>query len=185
MALVVNFKGVESGSARVRVPEGDYRAKVIKYQVGASKSSGNEMVTWTFEGVEGKLKGKKLKSYTTITPDSLWKLLGVLEALGFDVSNKKIDLEKYLKRAMGKELGLTIVDEEYEGKMSSKIADYLTLDALKDVNWVDEEDDSDDEEQDEEEDEEPQPKSKKKKSYKKARKTSDDDELEDLDLDEL
>lgn len=185
MPLIADFKNVESGGGRVRVPEGDYRAKVLKYVVGESKSSGNPMITWTFEGIEGKLKGKKLKDYTTLTADSLWKLKGLLEALGFSIPAKKVDLDKYLKRTIGKELGLTIVDEEYENKMSSKIADYMTSDALGDSDEDDESDDDEEDDESDDEDEEPQPKKKAKKSKKKKSSDDDDDEIEDLDLDEL
>jgi len=181
MAIPVDFKGVESGGGRVRVPEGDYRAKVVSIKQGTSKSSSNPMLTWEFVGTAGKLKGKKLKDYTTLTAESLWKLKGLLEALGFSVPSKRIDLAPMLKRAIGKELGLTLVDEEYENKMSSKIADYLTLDDLEDSDDEDDDESEDDEDID---DEEPQPKAKKKKA-KKKKVEDDDDEIEDLDLDEL
>jgi hypothetical protein len=193
MALVVNFKGVESGGGGgARVPEDDYRVKVTGVKAGESKSSGNPMLTWEFTISKGKYKGKKLKDYTTLTKDSLWKLMGLLEALGVEVPQGKLDLAKILKKLLGKEFGITVIDEEYEKdgktKMSSKISDYLTLEDLEkaqDEDDDDESNDEDDDDTDDDEDEEPTKKKSKAKGKKTKKKKSDDDEIEDLDLDEL
>ena len=163
--LVVDFKDVESGGGRVRVPEGDYRAKVSGVKAGTSKSSGNSMLTWEFTGTAGRIKGKKLKDYTTLTAESLWKLKGLLEALGLEVPSKKLDLTPLLKKAIGKELGITLGDDEYEGKISSKIQDYITVEALEDVEDDDDESENDEDVDDDEDD--------------------DEDEIDELDLDEL
>jgi hypothetical protein len=206
--LVVDFKGVEAGGGGggARVPEDDYRAKVIETKVTESKSSGNTMVVWRFEITRGKQKGKKLKpDYSTLTKESLWKLMGILEALGYDVPQKKLDIAPILKKVQGKECGVTVVDDEYEGKMQSKIADYMDLETLEsggddedddddeDTDDTDDEDESDDDESDEDDDdddeEEEKPKKKAKVKTKKAKKSKksddDEDEIEDLDLDEL
>lgn len=195
--LVADFEGVESGGGGgARVPEDDYRVKVVEAKVGESKSSGNPMIIWTFEIAKGKHKGKKLKKdYSTLTKESLWKLLSILEALGFNVPKKKVDLTPILKKAKGKECGVTVIDGEYEGKMQSRIADYMDLDTLEstededtdDEDDEDESDDEDDDESDDDEDEEEEKSKKKAKKGKKKRKSSDDDddEIEDLDLDEL
>ena len=170
--LVVDFEGVESGGGRVRVPEGDYKIKLVDVKVGTAKSSGKTMLIWEFEIAEGKYKGKKFKDYTTLNVEARWKLKKVLEAFGIDVPQSKLDLAPLLKKLKGKVTGATITDEEYEGKMSSKITDYLDPDALN-------EDDDDEGDEDEE------PKAKKKKGKKKKKKEDDDDEIEDLDTDEL
>src|SRR5271165_543569 len=106
--LTADFTNVESGGGRVRVPEGDYRARVTGVKVGTAKSSGNTMLIWEFTGVEGKLKGKKLKDYTTLNPEALWKLKSLLEALGIEVPKKKLDLTPLIKKAMKKECGVTV-----------------------------------------------------------------------------
>lgn len=181
-SLEVDFKGVESGGGGgARVPEDDYRTKVVDVKVGESKSSGNTMLIWTFEISKGKYKGKKLKKdYTTLTKDSLWKLLALLEALGFNVANKKLDVAPIIKKAMGKECGVSVVDEEYENKMQSKISDYINLETLEAAD--------DDEGSDNDSEDEASKKKGKKKKGKKAKKEKDadsDDEIEDLDLNEL
>lgn len=178
MPIKVDFTGVEAGGGggSVRVPEGDYRVKVKGVKHGKSKED-NPMLTWEFVGVEGKLKGKKIKDYTVLTESSLWKLMNLFAAMGLKVPSKKVDIAPLLKKALGKELGVTLTDEEYKNKMSSKITDYLTLEDLAEA----------DDPGDDDEDEKSSKKGKKgKKGKKKGKKGSDDDDtIEELDLDGL
>jgi hypothetical protein len=169
---VVDFTGVNAGG-RVRVPEGDYRVQVKSVKHDTSKD-GNPMLVWEFEIVDGKHKGKVLKDYTSLSPKALWKLKQVLEAMGVTVPNKRVALR--LERYAGVQLGVTTVDDEYEGKISSKVGDYINEDVL--------DDEDEDEEEDEEEDVEPAPK-KSKKSKKSKKAAEDEEEIEDLDLDEI
>lgn len=173
--LNVDFSGVESGG-RTRVPEDDYHVKVDSVKQQESKA-GNQMLVWDFEITKGKFAGKKLRDRTVLTKESLWKLKQVLEAMGVTVPSKKVALN--LTKYVGKELGVTVVDDEYEGRINSKVADYVSLDVLENVDTDDDED----------EDEEPvAKKSKKGKKSKKAKKDEDeedDDEVEELDLDEM
>jgi len=180
--LIVDFRGVDSGGGgNDRVPEGDYHAVVDEVKVGTAKSSGNTMLVWTFKINQGKQKGKKLKDYTSLNAEALWKLKGLLESLGVKVPDSRTDLQPTLRKLLGKECGITVSDEEWtrddgKSRMTSKITDYMDLDVL--------DEDTDEEEEDEEEDEEEQPKPKAKKK-KKKKKEEDDEEIEDLDLDEL
>lgn len=176
--VAVDFTGVESGGGRVRIPEDDYKVRVVDATLGTAKSSGNSMIIWNFEIIEGKFKGKKLRDRAVLTPESLWKLKQILEAMGLTVPSKKVALD--LTKYVGKELGATVVDDEYEGKISSKIADYVSVDVLNGA-------DVEDEEEDDDEEEEPVTK-KSKKGKKKAQKVEDeddDDDIEELDLDGL
>lgn len=186
-AIPVDFRGVESGGGGgARVPEGDYRAKVAEVKVGTSKSSGNTMLEWVYEITEGKHKGKKLsKDYTVLTAEALWRLKNLLEALGIAVEGKNLkDLRPLLKKLLGRELGVTVTDEEYEkdgkSRVTSKVSDYLSLDELEG-----EDDDEDEEDDDEDEEETPKKKAKAKKPKKKTEDEDDDEEIEDLDLDDL
>jgi Protein of unknown function (DUF669) len=176
---VVDFTNVTAGG-RVRIPEGDYRVAVKSVKHDTSKA-GDPMLVWEFELVEGKHKGKVLKDYTSLTPKALWKLKGLLEAMGITVPNKRVALR--LEKYAGVQLGITAIDDEYEGKISSKVGDYISEDVL-DADDEEEDEDLEDEEDEEEEEEEPEPPKKSKKS-KKSKKVEDDEEIEDLDLDEI
>lgn len=178
--LVVDFSGVDSTGGRVRIPEGDYRVRVKSVKHDTSKA-GNAMLVWEFEVSEGKHAGKVLRDRTVLQANSLWKLKQLLEAMGVEVPSKRVALrlEKYLK----KELGVTTVDDEYEGKISSKVGDYISTDVLDESS----EEDEDEVEDEEEEDEAPKrsKKAKKGKKGKKSKKVADEEEIEDLDLDEI
>src|SRR5450755_1873232 len=118
--IVVDFSGVETGGGRTRVPEDDYRV-VVKAVKQTESKAGNQMLVWDFEISAGKFKGKTLRDRTVLTKEAMWKLKQVLEAMGMQVPNKKVALQ--LAKYIGKELGVTTVDDEYEGRISSKVAD--------------------------------------------------------------
>jgi len=163
--IKVDFsKMQEGGGGAVRVREGDYRLKAVKAEYGESKSSGNPMITWTFEFQEKPYKGKKIYDRTVLTDKSLWRLHQLLTAMGVKVPKKAVNLD--IQKYVGQEVGATIVDgEEYEGKIRSKISEFITLEDL-DGSELDE-DDEDDEDTDDDDDTE-----------------DDDEDLEEMDLDD-
>lgn len=171
---VINFEGVEAGGGGggAKVPEGDYRVKVIKIERKPSKQD-NDMLVWRYEITEGKYKGKKLRPvYTVLTIDSLWKLMRVVESLGMNAD--EISIKKTMKNALGKESGVTVVDgEEYNGKIPSEIAEHITLEEYEGLDHSDDDD----------EDEAPKAKKKGKKKGKGKKKKSEDEDVEELDLD--
>jgi len=50
-----------SGGGGIRIPEGDYLAKIIKAEPKEAKT-GSQMIVWTFKIIEGKYKGKKSRT---------------------------------------------------------------------------------------------------------------------------
>jgi hypothetical protein len=168
----IDFTQEESGGGgRVRVPEGDYKARVFAVKPDTSKE-GNPMLVWTFEGVSGKLKGKKLTDYTSLTPKALWKVRSILEALGVEAPSKSV-FELPTKKVLNKELGITLEDDEYNGKISSKIQDYIDIDTLENNDSDDDDDDEEDLEDEETEDDEDEDDDEEKEN--------DDDGLNELD----
>lgn len=153
----VDFGAIEdNGGGRVRVPEGNYKAKFKSVTFGNSQA-GNPMFTWILVGTEGKLKGKELKEYTALTPKALWKLRDMMEATLGKAPGGKVNTRKLLdhckKNMVGKEVGVTLEDDEYvddKGKshISSKVSDYLSLDDLSDEVPEDDVEDEDDETED-------------------------------------
>jgi hypothetical protein len=148
--LKVNFKDVES-SGRIRIPEDDYKFKCVANKQDESKD-GNPMVVWDWEIIEGKQKGKVVRDYAPLSSKGLWKLKSILEAMGVTVPNRavNINLDKYL----GEEVGGTVTDDEYGGRISSKISDYFTVDALDENGDEEDLEDEDDEEEEDEDEEE-------------------------------
>jgi hypothetical protein len=85
----VNFKDVE---VRKLLPEGDYIVKVAEAENGESQS-GNPQISWVFEVARGEFKGQKLYFHTPLIENSLWKLAGLLTALGQDVPSDEMDID--------------------------------------------------------------------------------------------
>jgi hypothetical protein len=172
---VVDFSGVDSTGGRTRIPEDDYRVRVKSVRHETS-NNGNPMLLWEFEITTGKFKGKVLRDRTMLMENSLWRLKQLLEAMGISVPSKRVALD--LARYPGMELGVTAVDDEYEGRISSKVSDYINIAVL----------DEDEGDEDEEEVEEQPASSKKGKKGKKAKRQAvaeDEEEIEDLDLDSI
>lgn len=181
----VDMRGVKdrSGFRIKHFPEGDYRAKIIDVDDHTS-SNDNEGWVWTIQ-----VKNAKFPYYTMLEKNQLWKVRNLFVACGVNVPKKLINIDP--NKLVGKELGVTLEDDEYEGRLRSVIGDTIPLSELlgDDEDDFDEDEDveveeEDDEESEDEEEEEPAPKKKKKKApakkkKKKAPEPEDDEESED------
>lgn len=167
----VDFKNVKDGGNfnKNRIPAGDYLAKVLKVEDAESKKDNEFQYLFTIGLV--KRPSSKFPYYCKLTENQLWKLRNLLIAGGLSVPKNRIKVDP--NKVVGKLIGVTIEDTEYEGKDQSEIggvfpAAELSDDATDDEGAEDEpvedEDDSLDddsvdepEEADEEEEEEPAP----------------------------
>lgn len=71
----------EIGTTYKTIEPGRYRAKVIDIEEGDSQS-GNPMLTWTWEILDGDFAGSELRSYTSLQEHALFGLKNHLEAFG-------------------------------------------------------------------------------------------------------
>jgi len=126
-AISVNFEGVEAGGKAV--PDGTYRAAVESVSMEES-SGGNDYLKWTWKITEGAAKGAKVWDNTSLQPQALWRLKGLLESLGEDDLDGEFDLdpEKYI----GEEAVLEITNEEYEGKQKPRVTAFMSNMPAKD-----------------------------------------------------
>lgn len=197
----VDFSNVKEGGAtfnKKRVPAGDYAAKITKVQDSPAKDGIHQWL-FTIE-LTNKFTDRKLPYYCKLQDNQLWKLRNLFLAAGVVVPKKKVKVDP--SRVVGRLIGITLEDDEYENKLQSVIAHVFPasdLDGTEDEDDTDEteddEEDGDDEDEDdattdeEDEEDEPAPPVKKaaakKATAKKAAPTVSDDELEELDLDEL
>jgi hypothetical protein len=167
--LSVNMSNVERGGAR-RLPEGDYKVTIKKAEKGENQNSGNAQLIITYEVISDEQKGKTVKDYMAVTEKALWRIGNLLDAVGMKWSQKTINIP--LDKLEGRELGVTLVDDEYGGKIRSKIADFLDEETINGILSDEEpddedEDDLDDEDEDEDDDDE-----------------DDDDDLDEVDVDD-
>jgi hypothetical protein len=111
--------GLDEIDSKFLVPDGDYKMKVTDVVKDVSKA-GNPMWIWDFAITAGPEAGKEFKLWTAITAGALWKLVQVLAAIGLhDGKSKKVRFSR--SEAIGRECMGTLQQEEYNGRMSSKI----------------------------------------------------------------
>lgn len=193
--MKLDFTGVETFN---RPAEGVHKVKIEKIEETVSQG-GNDMFKVTFVVIAGASKGCKVIENYPLIDTALWKLKGLLEAIGMKADGRvQIDLDKM----EGKTLELTVKYEEYEGKDRARVAETRKVGAAitgDDEDDIDEDDDDElDEEDDEEDEEEEEPPKKSKKSEPKSKKSTkskkkaepepededDDDDWDDWDDDE-
>ena len=109
----------EAGDSKFRIPEGEYKMRLIELEKGESKA-GNPMWIWTFCVIDGDHEGTELKTWTALTPAAMWKLSEVLTALGFEAKDGRAKFKK--QEAIGREVLATVEDSEYQGRTNSSIA---------------------------------------------------------------
>lgn len=160
----IDFSNVTEGSGirPKQLPAGEYAATIKDVKAGNSKKTGTPQ--WCFLISPKSHPGAIYPYYCQLTAEQAWKIRQVLVAVGVSApkSVKTIDASKLI----GKDLGIILEDDEYEGKLKSVIDSLIPLAEVDegDAPAADDEDDSD-------EDEPAAP--------------SDDDGDDELDLDDL
>lgn len=185
-AVQLDFTKVKDGGNfnKRHQPAGDYPGKVLKVQDAKAKGNGDPM--WLFTIQAG--NGGTYPYYCKFTENQLWKIRNLCVAAGLNVPKKRISVDP--NKLVGKEIGVSLEDEEYEGKMQSTVSATFPISEL-DPSAFNDTDDGDD-------DEPPTPKGKKKKSTgaepveevqgkkgKKGKKKDKDAELDELDIDAI
>lgn len=138
--------------------EGDYRARITAVE---ERTSGQGNLMWVYAV---KLVSDESAVYPlrcVLNEANLWKLRNLLQACGFTIPKKKVNVDP--NKPVGKEIGITLEDDEYEGKMKSVIQATFKASEL-----TEDEPEGDDEESDDAEEE-----------------TDDDEDLEEIEVDEL
>ena len=150
ISIPVDFTGVETRSS-VKVPEGDYTAKLVKMEKTNAKSGDkNPMLVVDFEFTSGGkgVVGQRIRDRHILIKDSLWTLRNMLEAMGLKVPNGKMNIKE--GQLIGRAVGLTVIDgDEYKGKIRSEVGDYIPTDAVGNMATdtpVDAEDEDEDDE---------------------------------------
>jgi hypothetical protein len=182
----LDFTNVKEGGnfSKRHQPAGDYLGKIIKVADAKSKSDGVDMWLYTIE-----VNGATYPLYCKLQENQLWKVRNLFVAAGKNVPKKRVNVDP--NSVVGRPIGVTLEDEEYEGKMQSVVQATFPTSELdpSSLSEGDGDDDDDDGETsnpatapDDDDDEEEAPKPKKSKKGKKGKKTADDSELEELDV---
>ena len=119
----VNMKGVDT--KRQVLPEDDYPVAVSEMSI--EKGEKGEYYKWIFEVTEGKHEGAKLYYNTSLVPEALFNLKGLIVALGFEVPDDEMEIDP--KEYIGAEMMAVVMHERYNGKLQSKIGDFYAMDS--------------------------------------------------------
>lgn len=186
---IVDFSNVKdaSGFNTKPVPPGDYLAKIVKVADAESKKDGTFQFVFSIR-LE-KFSQNTYPYYCKLQENQLWKLRNLLIAAGMNVPKRRMKLDP--SKVVGKTIGITMEDDEYDGKPKSTIASVFPAselgdDLVNDSTAEDEDDLADAAEDDMEddlndlelEDDTPAPKAK-KAAAKPAPEVEDDDEEEE------
>lgn len=90
MSIKLDFSNVTGGNFEP-IPAGDYVVEIEKVENRTAKS-GNEMLSLTFNVMEGEYEGRKIFDLYVLTEKALWKLKDLLVAVGVDTEGM-VDLD--------------------------------------------------------------------------------------------
>lgn len=144
----VDFSNVKDGGNfnRSRIPAGDYLATISKVEDAEAKDG-------TFQYLFSiKLKNRPssvFPYYCKLQENQLWKLRNLLIAAGISVPKKRTKVDP--NRAVGKLIGVTIEDDEYDGREQSTVAGVFPAAELDGLDSAIASEDDDDESIDEDE----------------------------------
>lgn len=182
-SLRVNLSNVEE---RVKVPEGEHPMKVL--EVSSEEGQNGTYLKWKFQITDGEAEGGIVYYNTSLLPQALWNLKGLLKALQYDIPDDEFDLP--LDEFVDLECVGLIEHELYDGKKQSRLSDFWPLEKTKKNNKSSSAKDEEEKpakgkgRKAKEEDEEDEKPSRSKRGSKKS-KTVSSDEIEDMDEDEL
>ncbi len=131
-AQAIDFTDVKEMSAHNprRLPAGDYRAKITKVEDAESKQ-GNKQ--WVFTIVPTTVAGggraaPSYPYYCGFVTDQAWKIRNLCIAAGIPVPSKRVKVDP--NKLVNKEIGISLDDDEYEGKAKSTIVGVFPADEL-------------------------------------------------------
>lgn len=162
-----------------RVPEGDYLARITEVKDSPTKEKNEPQ--WAFKIV---LKGRS-GSYAyrvKLVENQLWKLRNLFVAAGMNVPKKKIKVDP--NKVVGKEIGVTMADTEYNDRPQSEVASVFPAADIQDNVNDDVNDEEEYEDEEEEEEEEPEPAPARRRTRKAPEPEPEEEEEEEEDEEE-
>lgn len=151
----IDFSNVKDGGNfnKARIPAGDYLAVITKVEDAESKS--DQVFQYLFSIKIVSRPGTVLPYYCKLQENQLWKLRNILIAAGKTVPKRKAKVDP--NTIVGKQIGVTVGDTEYDGKDQSEIEGVFPAAELGDITSPDSDDDEGEEPEDEDEPEEDEP----------------------------
>lgn len=152
-----------------RKPEGDYEAKCVAVDDHTFKSDATKE-GWVFTFKVAGDERSTYPVYASTDEREVWKVRKMFMAAGIPVPKKAVLVDP--NKLVGKSMGVTLEDDEFEGRLKSVIADWMPLDDLADAE---------DDEVDEDEEAPPPRKRAAKKATRRAPEPEEDEDDEEVD----
>lgn len=117
-AQILDFTNVKDRGAYnpKHKPAGDYAARVVKVEQTTSQA-GNEM--WVFAVQLDDDASAVYPHRCVLNEANIWKVRNLLVAAGLNVPKKRVKVDP--SKVIGKPIGITLEDDEYEGKLKSVV----------------------------------------------------------------
>lgn len=152
-AVKLDLRKTERGKkGGYRYPEGEYKIKIDKAERKESQSGNTQIVMHCVIVEPEKYEGKPLIDRVTLTEKAMFRVGWLLDACNIKWKNAVVNFP--LSKLEGNIIGVQLYDDEYSGKVSSKVAEYYTEEEIDDFLEEDDDDEDDEEEDDLDEDEE-------------------------------
>jgi hypothetical protein len=137
MGIRVNLTDVGTGFDPI--PSGKYKAKVSDGSVEVSgetaKNPGAQYIKWELTVTEGEFEGRKLFLNTSLLPQALFGLKGLLAATGsWNEEELNGDLDFEIADVLGEELGIVVTQKEYQGDTVNNVKRCLPLSKLAEAS---------------------------------------------------
>jgi opacity protein-like surface antigen len=125
MGIRVNFTDVESTNYDA-IPGGTYAAKVTDGEIRESgpnaKNPGANYINWEFTIQEGEHQGRKQWMNTSLLPQALFGLKGLLAATGrFSEDRLNGDLDFEIDEVLGADVKIVVRQKQYEGDTQNEV----------------------------------------------------------------
>ena len=121
MLHIPDMEGIDDSGGNFHINSGDYLMKCTGVSEETSKQD-NPMYVFKFEGLEKHAKNRSFRMHCALTPKALWKLKQTLRALGVEIPEGS-DGEFDPDDVVGVEVMGTVTDDEYEGKINSRLSE--------------------------------------------------------------
>lgn len=122
--MKINFTNVKTyGTDFEPLEDGNYNARITKIESRESQA-GSTYLQFEFTITDAVAKGRKVWDNYSLNEKALWKIAGLLSALGYEVDG---ELEFDPGELMGRELNITVGTEDYKDKLRNKVNDHREL----------------------------------------------------------
>jgi hypothetical protein len=128
----VNFKkiGADAGNTDFQpLPEGRYNVKITAAEVGKTKND-NDMITVTFDVMDGKYTNRKLWSNFTLTDKAYVYIYSLLKAVGSDlIDEENVEPSDISKSLIGGKCSImaSIDNNTLNGKPRNTVSGFKSL----------------------------------------------------------